>query len=376
MSVYCSKKSPYYQYDFEIDGRRFHGSTKAKNKRDAEQVERELKKQARADLAQQKRLGTGPLTLDVAAGRYWEEVGQHHAGFADTWRDLDRLIGYFGKDKRLDQITDADVAALVSWRRKQTIKGRKKWKDGSPVQPIAPATVNRSTTAVLKKLCGRAKRTWRYQLPLEPNWCDHWLKEPEERVRELHDHEGEALDAAIRDDYAPWLAFLHASGLRFEESLLLWSHVNWGAGLIAVPDGKGGNRCTTPMTAEVRAILQPLRGHHPTHVFTYVCRRANRKGLVKGKRFPITYEGAKSRWRHDRKKAKLVDFRMHDLRHDTGTKTLRLTGNLKLVQKVLNHKRITTTARYAHVLNEDVAEALQRVSESRKKSRNTKSDAA
>ena len=72
----------------------------------------------------------------------------------------------------------------------------------------------------------------------------------------------------------------------------------------------------------------------------------------------------------------MIDFRFHDFRHDFATKLLRETGNLKLVQKALNHADITTTARYAHVLDEDVAAALSQVAKSRKKSRTTIASAA
>ena len=56
-----------------------------------------------------------------------------------------------------------------------------------------------------------------------------------------------------------------------------------------------------------------------------------------------------------RAKAGVKDFRFHDYRHDFGTKLLRETGNLKLVQKALNHRDIKSTLRYAHVLDADVA---------------------
>ena len=36
MSVYLDKRSPYYQYDFQLRGHRFHGSTKARTRREAE----------------------------------------------------------------------------------------------------------------------------------------------------------------------------------------------------------------------------------------------------------------------------------------------------------------------------------------------------
>jgi integrase len=69
-----------------------------------------------------------------------------------------------------------------------------------------------------------------------------------------------------------------------------------------------------------------------------------------------------------REVAGVKDFRFHDFRHDFGTKLLRETGNLKLVQKALNHRDIKSTLRYAHGLDQDVAAAVEAVAKSRKKS--------
>jgi integrase len=367
MSVYKSAKSQYYSYDFQLDNRRFFGSTKAKNRKQAEAVERDLRAKARADIEAEKRTGNAPLTLDVAAGRYFQEVGQHHADSDATFRNLNRLVHYFGKTKRLDQITDADVSALVAWRRAQTIKGRVKDMDGNPVAAVSPATVNRSTTEVLKKLFTRAKRTWRFQFQTEPNWRDHRLKEPQGRVRELHEGEEKALEHAMRGDYGPWLQFALLTGLRRRETLIRWSDVNWAARTITTV-GKGGRMVSTPITSEVAALLEPLKGQHPEFVFTYVAKRARGEQL-RGRCYPITYEGGKTEWERLIKRAGLKDFRFHDLRHTAATRLLRETGNLKIVQRALNHRDIATTARYSHVLDSEVADALQRVAESRKKSR-------
>jgi integrase len=118
------------------------------------------------------------------------------------------------------------------------------------------------------------------------------------------------------------------------------AQVNWQAGQI-VTRGKGGKIVTTPITPTVRAILEPLKGHRPEYVFTYVAQRRHnpRTGerLVKGQRYPITYSGAKSAWKVMRKRSGITGFRFHDVRHDVGTKLLRATGNLKLVQRALNH---------------------------------------
>jgi integrase len=79
-------------------------------------------------------------------------------------------------------------------------------------------------------------------------------------------------------------------------------------------------------------------------------------------------------WADAVKRAKIPDFRFHDLRHTFATRLLRQTGNLKLVSRLLGHTTIDTTARYAHVLDEDLEQALERFSplsnrQSRSKSR-------
>ena len=343
-------------YDFQVRGHRFSGNTEAGNRKAAEAVERELKAKAKADIETEKRTGNGPLLLRHAAGRYWQEVGQHHADSAATYRDLERLVSRLGPDKRLDMITDADVAALVAWRRSQKAKGKP--------ETVSNATVNRSTTEVLKKLFTRAK-TWRYQFPLEPNWRSHRLKEPEGRVRELHD--GEEIGEAMRGDYGPWIEFALLTGLRRAETLIRWSD----AAKTITTTGKGSRLVSTPITDAVAAVLEPLRAHHPEFVFTFTANRT-REGRIRGQRYPITYEGGKTEWQRLMKRAGVVNFKFHDLRHTTGTRLLRETGNLKIVQQALNHADIATTSRYAHVLEEEVAAALQRLAKSHEKSHSPK----
>jgi len=372
MSVYKSPKSPFYQYDFQIHGRRFHGSTEARNKKDAEAVERDLKGKAKADIEQEKRTGNGPLLLRHAAGRHMAEVGNHHVNAATTFTDMQRLIEYLGPDKRLDTITNDDVSRMVAWRRTHTVKGRKADKNGNPVKLISPRTVNASTV-LLKALFNRA-HMWGHQFQHRIDWKTHMLKEPKERVRELDTFEADALDAAVRDDYALWFEFACLTGLRRNETLIRWKNVNIFAKRITTI-GKGGKEVSTPITPDVQAILDQCKGHHPEFVFAFICQRP-REGQVKGQRYPITAEGAKTQWRRLRARAQVENFRFHDIRHDVATKLLRDTGNLKLVQKALNHSDIKTTVRYAHVLDEEVGDALSRVSQSRKISRTDKKDVA
>ena len=356
MSVFKDARSPFWRYDFQIGGDRFYGSTKRTARREAEAVERAEREKAKRHVAQARAAATS-LRLDDVAGRYWQEIGQHHAGADNTERQIGYLIEYFGKDKLVTEVTDDDVIKLVAWRR-----GHRR-KDGALISPF---TVN-DTTEQLKKLFTRAK-LWGVVFAREPQWKRHWLTEPQERVRELVGDEGERLQAATRDDYAPFFAFARASGLRLRECLLCWSEVDWGARQIRKP-GKGGKLVTVPITSTIREILWPLRGHHPEMVFTYIAERT-RDGRVQGERYPLTYSGVKIAWRRLRKRAGVTGFRFHDFRHDLGSKLLRTTGNLKLVQRALNHADLKTTTRYAHVLDDEVAEALERITESPNQSLN------
>jgi hypothetical protein len=105
--------SPYWHYDFQWRGCRFHGSTKKTNKREAEKVEAAERERAKQHVAQLQAARTS-LRLDDVAGRYWSEHAQHLAGAPNAEGNLALLIEYFGKDKLITDITGDDVARLVA----------------------------------------------------------------------------------------------------------------------------------------------------------------------------------------------------------------------------------------------------------------------
>ena len=362
MSVYKPKKSPFYQYDFWLGGHRFHGTTECKTRKEAEKFESIEREKAKA-LVKAMRRSAVSLLIDDVADRLWNECAQHDADADATETNLARLIDYFGKAKALTDIGHTEAKKMVAWRRGHHVKGRKK----APL--ISNATVNRSATKVLQRVFSFAK-TEGAQFEHEPNWTDLLLPEPLERVRELHDDEAAAFDAAMRADYEPFFEFVRDSGMRQKECVTLrWTEVNFGTRQI-VRIGKGGRRVVFPITDAIREILFPLQGQHPEFVFTYVAIYGNKRlGRVRGQRYPLTITGTKTAWQRLRERAGIKDFRFHDYRHDFGTKLLRDSGNLKLVQKAMNHRDIKSTLRYAHVLDEDVASAVEAVAKSRKKSR-------
>ena len=370
MSVYRDKRSPYYQYDFQHAGNRFSGSTKCTTRRDAERFEAAELEKAKALMKATAR-AKASLAIDDVAARLWNHSAQYDSEPKATETNLARLVEYFGPSKPLTEIDNQAAKDMVAWRRGQRVKRRgKRTKEAERALPlVSNATLNRSATKVLQRLFAFAKSE-KAVFENEPDWEDLLLDEPEERVRELKLEEADALDQAMRDDYGPFFDFVRASGMRLKECVTLrWEEVDFGAKQI-VRLGKGRRRVVFPITAAVREILYPLQGQHPEFCFTYVAVYGNKKlGRVRGQRYALSYNGAKSAWQRMRALSGLANFRFHDFRHDFGSKLLRDSGNLKLVQKALNHRDIKSTLRYAHVLDEDVAVAVERLAKSRRKSR-------
>lgn len=370
MSVYKTEKSPFYQYDFQIRSRRFYGSTERTSRTEAEKLEAVERKRAKELVAAEAKSRTS-LSIDDVALRLWDHVAQHDADDQATSTNLNRLVEYFGRTTPLTAIDHNKAKQMVAWRRSHRVsrRGKRTKQQGEALPLVSNATVNRSTIKVLQRVFTFAKSEGTI-FESEPKWDDLLLLEPVERVRELQDNEAAAIDDTVRDDYRPFFDFVRASGMRLKECVTLrWSEVNFGTKQI-VRTGKGGRRVVFPITPAVREILFPLRGQHPEFVFTYVAVYGNRLlGRVRKQRYPLTYSGAKTAWQRLRTTSGLLDFRFHDFRHDFGTKLLRDSGNLRLVQKALNHRDIKSTLRYAHVLDEDVAAAVERLEKSRNKSR-------
>jgi integrase len=304
------------------------------------------------------------FTLDHVFGAYWFKHGQHIASADDI-----RRIGYMlldgrspprderGTDQRKPDPHALGRATLVRALVQKRIADYAAWRRAE--------VSNRTVNIELQHL--RAVWNWAAENEGVPapaiKWIKIFLEEPGEREHVLSAEEEARLFAALRPDYHPFVRFALLSGLRLSNVLgLQWRQIDRDAGVIWLRV-KGGDQEYLPITPAMAAILDAERGHNFHHVFTYVCDR-NRydphHGVCqeKGKRYPFAKNGWRKVWGRALAAAGIEDFRFHDLRHTAATRVLRVTGNLEVVKRMLHHKQISTTLRYAKSSLADVRAAM------------------
>jgi integrase len=404
-TVYKTPKSKFYQTDIWIDGVKFSRSTKKTSEREASREADEIEKGLRADI-----VAEGPqkfsLRLIDVAGCYMTDIGDHHSGEgAGITRSKVALVVKFFTDKYGQNIplTDIDhdkATKLLNWRRKHKLDTARALLDptgeyeATSEKPIGAYTVN-DTIEQLKKLFTYAKGR-KAHLPNAPEFKKLYLRENKHQARPLSEAQSERLDLAtitVKDgDYDPLIQFSRATGKRKTECLLRWPQVDWDAGVIHIT-GKRDKPMTVAITPVIRAILWPLRDHHPDWVFTYQAATTQRRKQpdgtfikwVKGKRYPITKWSLRTHWINIRKAAGLPltgpgRFRYHDIRHDFASNLLAsipTADGMKIVQEALGHSKITTTMDiYGHVAADKVAAAIEQQAQARlqKRHKNHRSD--
>ncbi len=131
---------------------------------------------------------------------------------------------------------------------------------------------------------------------------------------------------------------LYGSGLRISEaSELSWSALDWEQGQAEIV-GKGRRRRLVPLTPGAMKLLKQMKGS------------GSPKGPVWGQpRGPRTL----SRWV---KGWGVEGLHPHKLRHSIATHLLKRGSKLPQIQKLLGHRRLSTTERYTHL---DLADLLR-----------------
>jgi len=197
------------------------------------------------------------------------------------------------------------------------------------------------------------------KLPLDEVHVSYWSFE-----------EADAFLSYCRDKYArrkTWVYRLYLmalnTGLRWGElAALQWDRVDLNRNIIIV------SRTVSQKTGEIRETTKGRRIRHvginsclkPELVAQSVERRGS---LVFGQnnRTLNPHNFKRDHFERDMKEAEVKRIRWHDLRHTFASHFVMRGGSLYDLQKLLGHRDLRTTERYAHLMPEHVASQTELV---------------
>ena len=245
-----------------------------------------------------------------------------------------RILPAFGR-LPLDRIGPEDVAA---------------WFDAASKDK--PGAANRALE-ILRAMMFRAEE-WGLR-ERDTNPCLGIAMNPRKQVaRFLDTDELARLGLALDHHKARWpkavaaIRLLALTGCRRSEVLdLRWHDI--GKDALNPQDSKTGPRAV-PLGEAAQAHVAAFPGPRDPDAFLFPS-YAHGKGC----------ESLRNCWRAVCDHARLGRLRLHDLRHTAASQAVMAGENLPLVGKLLGHKRHRTTAGYAHLADDHLIEAAERV---------------
>ena len=283
----------------------------------------------------------GSATVAALARRFMEEYAPAHLkpSTARLYQKIieNRILPRFGK-RRVSDIGKSDVVALHHDMRD------------------VPDHANR-TLSVLSRMLTMAE-VWEMRSE-GVNPCRYVKKYAEhKRERFLSDEEYRRLGSALRDAEREGFAspgaiaairLLMLTGCRSGEIMSLrWDYVDLEMGELRLPDSKTGSKVVylgDPAIAVLRGI--PRREGIPW-VFP---------GTRPGRHMTYLHDS----WRRILGRAGIENLRIHDLRHSYASGGLLVGEGLPMIGKLLGHNKVQTTARYAHLANDPLKAAANRI---------------
>ncbi len=132
---------------------------------------------------------------------------------------------------------------------------------------------------------------------------------------------------------------------------LRWKHVDLDKAEIRIVNGKTGDR-TVHLSPSAMGVLATLP------------RQPDNRWVVPGAKPGTHMADIDGAWQSIRAKAGLHDVRIHDIRHSFASRALALGEGLPIIGRLLGHRRVETTARYAHLARDSVRESAERIASS------------
>jgi len=264
------------------------------------------------------------LKLGEKAQRTWDEAAykwlmetQHKATHEEDKAKI-RWLQDFLRGRPLESIDRELIAAIGETKAQQS----------------SPATANRFL-ALIRAILRKAVHEW--------EWMDKAPKvklyrEAKRRIRWITPEQAKTVIAELPKHQRDVVLFALATGLRQSNVIKLeWSQVDLAQGVawIHADQAKGRKDIHVSLSSVAVGVLQRQTGKHETRVFTY-----------RGK--PIAQANTRA-WRQALKRAGVVDFRWHDLRHTWASWLVQHGTPLYVVQEMGAWESAEMVRRYAHL---------------------------
>jgi integrase len=300
---------------------------------------RELRSRFALELAEAtdfpERRKTEPITLQEFASRYERDYLRVKASksYRQAQNRLQNVVALLGPNRRVDAVTTGDVHRMLARLRE---KG-----DG-------PATCNR----YLSRLNSAMKRAvvWGYA---RENPCAgvERLREPKPTDRYLHPHELAALLEAADPRIQPMILFAAHTGVRQGEQLALrWADVDLENRRVVIRSetSKNSEARTVPLNSAALRALSMCSPSDPVFGFETFPNKLWRKAL-RAVGWDVT------------EAPRLAGWCWHSLRHHCASQLAMADVPLTKVGKILGHRALVTTQRYAHLSDASLEDAVARI---------------
>jgi site-specific recombinase XerD len=143
----------------------------------------------------------------------------------------------------------------------------------------------------------------------------------------------------------------YSAGLRASEVISLKpEHIDSNRMLIKVEDGKGGKDRYTLLSFRLLAELRQYYRKYRPQVYLFPSTYKKRKNS------PLAYESIRNVYEEARKKAGIKQGEgLHTLRHSFATHLLEAGYDIRKIQVLMGHTRLSTTIIYLHVSRETLS---------------------
>ena len=148
------------------------------------------------------------------------------------------------------------------------------------------------------------------------------------------------------------IRLLLLTGCRRNEILTLrWDDIDRTAGELRLRDTKAGPR-RAPLTPAVDRVLAGIP------------RIEGNPWVISGEKAGSRLERIDVLWYRLRARAGLADVRLHDCRHSFASQALAIGEGLPVIARLLGHKTVMTTVKYAHLARDTERASAAKVGDS------------